>query len=167
VEINLRATEWIRDAARCLRRGFIVVIDYGHERVSDSATHSGGTLTTFARHTMAGPETPGDVPPWLDRAGDQDITAHVDFTSVRAAAEAEGMLTLGFLDQTYFLMGLLTGGRESLAVSDTRVANLANNARPLKTLLIPAASEHSQGADPRQGRRLAGASRLLARMRVT
>jgi len=138
VEINLRATEWIRDAARRLRRGFIVIIDYGHEaRELYSATHSGGTLTTFARHTMAGPETPGDVPPWLDRAGDQDITAHVDFTSVRAAAEAEGMRTLGFLDQTYFLMGLLTGGRESLAISDTRVANLANDARPLKTLLIP------------------------------
>ena len=34
------------------------------------------------------------------------ITAHVDFTSVRAAAEAEGMTTLGFLDQTYFLLGL-------------------------------------------------------------
>ena len=121
----------MRDAARRLRRGFIILIDYGHEaRELYSATHSVGTLTTFARHTMAGPETPGDVPPWLDRPGEQDITAHVDFTSVRAAAEAEGMLTLGFLDQTYFLMGLLTGGRESLAISDTRVANLANDARP-------------------------------------
>ena len=47
------------------------------------------------------------------------------------------MSRLGFLDQTYFLMGLLTGGRESLGISDTRVANLANDARPLKTLLIP------------------------------
>ena len=31
VEINLRAVEWIRDAARRLRRGFIILIDYGHE----------------------------------------------------------------------------------------------------------------------------------------
>ena len=138
VEINLRATEWMRDAARRLRRGFIVIIDYGHEaRELYSVTHAGGTLTTFARHTMAGPEAPGEVPPWLDRAGDQDITAHVDFTSVRAAAEAEGMFTLGFLDQTYFLMGLLTGGRESFAVSHTRIADLANDSRPLKTLLMP------------------------------
>jgi SAM-dependent MidA family methyltransferase len=138
VEINLRATEWMREAVRRLRRGFIVIIDYGHEaRELYSVTHAGGTLTTFARHTMAGPEAPGEVPPWLDRAGDQDITAHVDFTSVRAAAEAEGMRTLGFLDQTYFLMGLLTGGRESFAVSDTRIAALAINALPLKTLLMP------------------------------
>ena len=137
VEINLRATEWVRDAARRLRRGFIVIIDYGHEaRELYSVTHAGGTLTTFTRHTMAGPEASG-VPSWLNRPGDQDITAHVDFTSVRAAAEAEGMLTLGFLDQTYFLMGLLAGGRESFAVSDTRIADLANDSRPLKTLLMP------------------------------
>ena len=137
VEINLRATEWVRDAARRLRRGFIVIIDYGHEaRELYSVTHAGGTLTTFTRHTMTGPEASG-VPSWLNRPGDQDITAHVDFTSVRAAAEAEGMLTLGFLDQTYFLMGLLAGSRESFAVSDTRIADLANDSRPLKTLLMP------------------------------
>ena len=54
---------------------------------------------------MAGPER--SSPSWLDRPGDQDITAHVDFTSVRAAAEDEGMVTLGFLDQTYFVLGLV------------------------------------------------------------
>ena len=57
--------------------------------------------------------------PWLDDPGDQDITAHVDFTSVRAAAEAEGLTTLGFLDQTYFLLGLLMR-RESSAGSVPR-----------------------------------------------
>src|SRR6185436_10701164 len=57
VEINLRATEWIRDAARRLRRGFIVIIDYGHEaRELYSPSHSAGTLTTFHRHRSAGPE---------------------------------------------------------------------------------------------------------------
>src|SRR4029450_3881014 len=106
VEINLRAIDWIRDAARRLRRGFIVLIDYGHEaRDLYSASHSAGTLTTFARHRSAGPESSG-APPWLRDPGDQDITSHVDFTSVRAAAEAEGMTTIGFLDQTYFLLGL-------------------------------------------------------------
>ena len=47
------------------------------------------------------------APTWLQAPGSRDITAHVDFTSVRAAAEAEQLVTLGFLDQTYFLMGLL------------------------------------------------------------
>ena len=40
--------------------------------------------------------------------GEQDITAHVDFTSVRAAAEAEGLTTIAFLDQTYFVLGLVS-----------------------------------------------------------
>jgi SAM-dependent MidA family methyltransferase len=108
VEINLRAVDWIRDAARRLRRGFVVIIDYGHEaRELYSVTHAAGTLTTFAGHRSRGAEVTARVPPWLEDAGERDITAHVDFTSIRAAAEAEGMTTLGFLDQTYFLIGLV------------------------------------------------------------
>jgi len=128
-EINLRAVEWIRAAARSLSRGFIIIIDYGHEaRELYSVTHAGGTLTTFTRHTQAGPERPTDAPAWLEEAGDRDITAHVDFTSARMAAEAEGLTTLGFLDQTYFLMGL---GAATLDTADLR-RRLA-----LKTLLMP------------------------------
>ena len=57
-EINLRAIEWIRDAARRLRRGFIILIDYGHEaRDLYSASHAAGTLTSFAAHQMRGPES--------------------------------------------------------------------------------------------------------------
>ncbi len=129
VEINLQAVEWIHAAARRLSRGFMIVIDYGHEaRELYSVTHAGGTLTTFARHTMAGPERPADAPAWLDGTGDHDITAHVDFTSVRMAAEAEGLTALGFLDQTYFLLGLLMKRGD---------ADLADNSRHLKTLLMP------------------------------
>ena len=128
-EVNLRACEWIRTAARRLTRGFIIVIDYGHEaRELYSPTHAGGTLTTFARHSAAGPELPADAPAWLEEAGDRDITSHVDFTSVRMAAEAEGLTTVGFLDQTYFLIGL---GAANLDVSDLK-KRLA-----LKTLLMP------------------------------
>jgi SAM-dependent MidA family methyltransferase len=109
-EINLRAAEWVGDAARRLRRGFLILIDYGHEaRELYSASHAGGTLTTYARHMTAGASPASATPPWLFQPGEQDITAHVDFTTVRAAAEAEGLVTLGFLDQTYFLMGLLEG----------------------------------------------------------
>ena len=132
-EINLQAVDWIRDAARRLRRGFIIVIDYGHEaRELYSPTHAQGTLTTFARHMLAGPESAG-APPWLQQPGEQDITAHVDFTSVRAAAEAEGLRTLGFLDQTYFLLGILTGGgREPVPLEGSRPPS-----RHLNTLLMP------------------------------
>ena len=113
-EINLRAVEWVRDAGRRLRRGFLILIDYGHEAGElYSATHAAGTLTSFTRHTMAGPETAAATPPGSQRPGDQDLTAHVDFTSVRAAAEHEGLVTLGFMDQTYFLLGILLGSGDA------------------------------------------------------
>lgn len=109
VEINLSAVDWVRQAARRLRRGFIILIDYGHEaRELYSVTHAAGTLTTFSRHTSSGAESAGA--PWLHNPGEQDMTAHVDFTSVRAAAEEEGLVTLGYLDQTYFLLGLAGQG---------------------------------------------------------
>jgi len=129
VEINLRAVDWMRSAVRSLRRGFIILIDYGHlARELYSVTHATGTLTTFSRHTMAGPERPIEQPAWLERPGEQDITTHVDFTSIQHAAEDEGATTIGLLDQTYFLLGL---GAAELDASDlkTRLA--------LKTLLMP------------------------------
>jgi SAM-dependent MidA family methyltransferase len=140
-EINLRAVEWARQAARCLRRGFIIVIDYGHEaRELYSGAHAAGTLTSFSRHTVAGPERDGRTPGWLDQPGEQDLTTHVDFTSVRAAAENEGCVTLGFLDQTYFLLGLIDG----LAISDSALGDTAPRATSrlkqrlaLKTLVMP------------------------------
>ena len=128
VEINLRAVEWIRDAARRLTRGFIILIDYGHQaRDLYSASHSDGTLTAFARHRSQGPESSTETPAWLQQPGDQDLTAHVDFTSVRAAAEAEGLTTIGLLDQTYFLLGLV--GALELDDLSARMA--------LKTLSMP------------------------------
>ena len=148
VEINLHAVDWIREAAQRLRRGFIILIDYGHEAHElYGVTHAGGTLTTFARHTMAGAES-GPATPWLMTPGAQDITAHVDFTTVRRTAEAEGLATLGFLDQTYFLMGLLealsSGSPGSRSNPENPVhlenpVNLVNleSRLALKTLLMP------------------------------
>jgi SAM-dependent MidA family methyltransferase len=127
-EVSLAAIDWVRDMARRLTRGFAILIDYGHEATElYSVTHSTGTLTSFARHTSAGAEAVAPAA-WLRDAGEQDLTAHVDFTSVRRAAEAEGCRVLGFLDQTYFLMALAT---ERLDAFDLR-QRLA-----LKTLVLP------------------------------
>ena len=129
VEINLRAVDWIRDAGRRLRRGFIILIDYGHDaRELYSPTHSTGTLTTFVKHRSGGPEGSQDTPAWLQQPGEQDLTAHVDFTSVRATAEAEGLTTIGFLDQTYFLIALL---------ADLPTPHSALRNPQFKTLMMP------------------------------
>src|SRR5258706_6801053 len=48
-EINLRAVDWVREATRRLGRGFMILVDYGHEaRELYSATHLAGTLTSFS-----------------------------------------------------------------------------------------------------------------------
>src|SRR5204862_8223450 len=97
-EVNLAAEDWIAAAARALARGFLLIIDYGHEEAElYGASHSAGTLTMFKQHsTSADLQDPGSC----------DITAHVDLSAVRRAAELEGLTTLARLDQTYFLMGL-------------------------------------------------------------
>jgi SAM-dependent MidA family methyltransferase len=141
-EISLAAIEWVRDAARRLTRGFIVLVDYGHEaRELYSMTHSGGTLTTFAQHAASGPESREAPPAWLAHPGERDITSHVDFTSVRRAAEEEGLTTLGFLDQTYFLMGLVAqawSGRWSSHPAGDRFGAVSTRRHAqLKTLIMP------------------------------
>jgi SAM-dependent MidA family methyltransferase len=134
VEIGLQAVEWIREAARRLQRGFLVLVDYGHQaRELYAPGHEGGTLTTFFRHASTDADPNDCTPEWLRSPGDQDITAHVDFTSARAAAEAEGLVTLALLDQTYFLMGLanLDAGEAAVSLTDVR------RRRAFQTLIMP------------------------------
>jgi SAM-dependent MidA family methyltransferase len=138
-EVNLRAVSWIRDAARRLRRGFVILIDYGHDAHElYSATHAQGTLTSFTGHVATSPASRAQ-PEWLARPGEQDITAHVDFTSVRRAAEAEGLVTLGLLDQTYFLLGLAGFPANPAAPASPGVLDVSNptTRRAFATLMMP------------------------------
>jgi SAM-dependent MidA family methyltransferase len=131
-EINLCAAAWVRRAAQRLRRGFMILIDYGHDaRDLYSESHAQGTLTTYAGHRSGDPSD--TAPPWLQRPGERDITAHVDFTSIRRAAEAEGLVAVTALDQTYFILGLL----QSAAAGDRLLALGGRERSALKTLIMP------------------------------
>jgi SAM-dependent MidA family methyltransferase len=134
-EVNLQAVDWIREAVQGLQRGFIILVDYGHAaRDLYSVSHAAGTLTTFSRHQASS----GGDEAWLQDPGSQDITAHVDFTSICEAAAAEGATVLGLLDQTYFLMGLLTAGRAGAdAIPDVFAGGDRQERLALKTLLMP------------------------------
>jgi SAM-dependent MidA family methyltransferase len=99
LEINLRALEWIREVARALHRGYVVTIDYGHPAEALYAPQRlKGTLLCYYKHTA-------NENPYL-HVGEQDMTAHVDFTSLARTGEEGGLSLLGFTDQTHFLMGL-------------------------------------------------------------
>ena len=132
-EICPAALAWVRRAAGALKRGFLLLIDYGHEAEElYSATHAAGTLTTYRRHRVRN-EAAGGTPPWLAEPGERDITAHVDLTAVRRTAEREGLETLGVLDQTYFLLGL---GALDRVAAEEGVSGLRRRLA-LKSLLIP------------------------------
>lgn len=125
MEVSLNAVDWVADAARRLRRGFMVLIDYGFaDRSSANGRAHHGTLTSFARHVASTLDS-GD---WLSRAGDTDLTTDVDFGAVRAAAEAEGCTTLGLMDQTYFLMALGSDRLDQMAWRERQA---------FKTLVLP------------------------------
>ncbi len=130
-EVNLAAADWVRQAGARLTRGFLVVIDYGHEASTlYSASHATGTLTTYRRHTA---ERREDGPGWLMEPGERDITSHVDLTAVALAARDTGLTLRGVVDQTYFLLGLARRVlREGSTSPDDARRRLA-----VKTLLLP------------------------------
>ncbi len=98
-ELNLEAASWMREVAGLLDRGFVITIDYGHPASELFAPHRmKGSLLCYYRHTVN--EDP------FSRVGEQDITAHVDFTRLAQAGLAEGLEPTGFTNQLNFLMGL-------------------------------------------------------------
>ncbi len=133
-EVSLAAIRWVREVARRLRRGFLLLIDYGHEATElYSATHAGGTLVTYRDHRLAPPSV--REPAWLADPGERDITLHVDLTSTRQAATSEHLRPLGMLDQTYFLLGL--GAADRLSEQSGDGLRDIKRRLALKTLLLP------------------------------
>jgi SAM-dependent MidA family methyltransferase len=136
-EINLAALDWTRAAADALSRGFLLVLDYGHEAVElYSSAHPAGSLRAIKGHTFAGASLDGHHgPTWLQEPGDRDITSDVDLTAVRRAAEQHGLETLCVLDQSYFLLGL--GAADLLAQSSGARLTDVRRRMALKTLVLP------------------------------
>ena len=99
VELCPARTEWWRQAASALKRGKLLTIDYGLEADEFFAPErKEGTLRAYCRHQLT-----CNV---LADPGEQDITAHVNFTAIQAAGEAAGLKTDGFLTQAQFLTAI-------------------------------------------------------------
>lgn len=101
-EVNLDALDWARIAAARLRQGVVITMDYGYPAVElYSPRHCDGTLLCFYRHAT-------NSDPYI-RVGRQDMTTHVDFTSVARAGEEAGLSTLALTTQREFLLSLGMG----------------------------------------------------------
>jgi len=131
VEVNLDAVDWLRAVTARLNSGYLVTIDYG-----DIAGHlygqdrRRGTLRAFHKHAIA--------PSVLDRVGEQDITASVNFTALMEYGLDAGLDTISFERQSSFLirMGLIdriaamrTQAEEDLTDLKDRLA--------IKSLFVP------------------------------
>lgn len=108
---------WIQEVCACLKRGVILVADYGFPQSDFFAPwRSEGTLSCYRGHCR------DDDP--LDSPGEKDITAHVNFTALSTAAEAHGWTPIGYADQCHFLTGILesmlerTGNPSPLSVRE-------------------------------------------------
>jgi len=115
-EINLQLDGWTRAAAgRLASRGMLLVLDYGYP-AEQLFGRGQGTLLTYYRHTL------GSDP--LVRLGEQDISAHVDFTTLATAAHAAGLDVLGVTSQRSLLhnLGYAAAARQLRAPADRQAA---------------------------------------------
>jgi len=96
-EINLEARKWIRRIAASLDRGYHLAIDYGYLR-DEFYAQPHGTLMSYWRHQAT--ENP------YTRIGEQDITAHVNFSDLMDEGEASSLQTVHFGTQMDYLIEL-------------------------------------------------------------
>lgn len=96
-EISLAARAWAAEWGGRLRAGALLLIDYGFPRREFyHQQRARGTLMCHYRH-HAHPD-PFYLP------GLQDLTVHVDFTAIIAAAHGAGLELLGYTSQGQFLL---------------------------------------------------------------
>jgi SAM-dependent MidA family methyltransferase len=98
-EINLDALRWMQRTAGLMRSGFILTIDYGDKaRALYTAWRKRGTLLCFYKHQAN--ERP------LLHPGEQDITAHVNFSSLINEGRRLGMRLHTFTTQRLWLQSM-------------------------------------------------------------
>ena len=98
IEVPLLAHRYIANLAASIRTCIIIAIDYGYTRLEQLAGRHRGTLMAYRQHSA--------TPDPYQAPGEQDITAHVNFTAMAAAAEESGMEAQPLLTQSQFLMGI-------------------------------------------------------------
>ncbi len=131
-EVNLAMEDWIVEASRALDRGFVLTIDYGQPAAElYSPDNTQDTLVCFNRHDVG-------ADPYRD-IGQQDITCHVDFTSLMHLGERHGLTTAGYTLQSRFLENLgFSSHLDALATQGLSAARTELNRIAMMTLVDPA-----------------------------
>ncbi|HEY5345571.1 MAG TPA: SAM-dependent methyltransferase [Verrucomicrobiae bacterium] len=125
-EISPAAENWWREAAEILSSGKLLAIDYGFNSDEQfSPARLKGTLRAYHRHHVS-----DDL---LAHPGEQDLTAHVNFSAIQKVGEEVGLKTENYCTQPQFLTRIL-----QKAVKEKPFANLdAKQVRQFQTLTHP------------------------------
>ena len=100
VEVSPAAVNWWGKAACALREGFLWTADYGlTQEEMLRPERKDGTLRGYHRH-----QATREV---LQNPGEQDLTAHVNFSRIIQAGERRGLTTEGLMQQGLYLKGIL------------------------------------------------------------
>ncbi len=127
-EVNLRIRNWLEDVVSVLAEGFVLTIDYGYTaREYYSEDRDRGTLLCYHRHHLT--EDP------LSNVGEQDITAHVNFSSLKVWGEQLGLQTIGFTGQGAFLLSV--GIEEEIRDLDQNSPDFPFELARIKRLFLP------------------------------
>jgi SAM-dependent MidA family methyltransferase len=132
IEVPILAQNWIMQIAHLISRGvlLVIVIDYGYTRDEQLTGRYRGTLMAYRHHSAS--TDPYEAP------GEQDLTAHVNFTALTAACEQDGMQVEKLRTQAQFLMGIGEGNQFTDAFEDCRLPEeRAKVALQLKHLVSP------------------------------
>lgn len=98
-EVNLALEDWVGDVSRVLDLGFVLTIDYGDLAPGIySPQNANGTLACYRQHASSNDP--------FQHVGQQDITCHVDFTSLIRLGEWHGLASVGYTRQAQFLENL-------------------------------------------------------------
>jgi SAM-dependent MidA family methyltransferase len=129
-EVSRAAQKQISQITASMPRGFLIAIDYGYTREQQLAGRHLGTVMTYRQHSAS--PNPYQAP------GEQDITAHVNFSALAAAAEQGGMQPQRLRTQAQFLMGIGEANQFADAFEECRLPQeRAKVALQLKHLVTP------------------------------
>jgi len=129
-EINLQAVDWLKKISASLTKGFVITIDYGFPSSELYKSYrSLGTIICYYKHSV------NDQP--YSHIGEQDITAHVNFSALDHFGSKNGLMNCGFTTQSHFLSGLgLTEHLRELEVKEKNIFDFTKNLMVLHTLLL-------------------------------
>jgi SAM-dependent MidA family methyltransferase len=130
-EAGLEACDWISEIGRRLDRGYVLTIDYGHPAAElfDERLMR-GTLLAYQNHRVS--------EDFYASPGEQDLTAHANFTALESWGKRSGLETAGFTSQTAFLLALGQGNEFADLYDEGQTEADRTKARlQLKTLIHP------------------------------